>query len=68
MLPHVKARVIIETGVSLGWHKYAGDYGKMITHDKFGASAPLKVLMEKFDFTAERVVKEAMTAIESVKS
>lgn len=64
----MKARVVIEIGVSLGWHKYAGDYGRMITHDRFGASAPLKVLMEKFGFTAERVAKEAMMAIESVES
>ncbi len=66
--PLVKARVVIEAGVSLGWHKYAGDYGRMITHNRFGASAPLEVLMEKFGFTAERVAKEAMMAIENAKS
>jgi len=65
--PEIKARVTIEAGVSLGWHKYAGDNGRIISHDRFGVSAPCKVLVEKFGFTKERVVSEAIEAIKSVK-
>jgi transketolase len=36
----VKARVAIEAGVQLGWEKYAGDAGEVISIEKFGASAP----------------------------
>ena len=65
--PEVKARVTIEAGVSLGWHKYAGEKGVIISHDRFGASAPYKVLVEKFGFTVERVVDDALKAIEKAK-
>lgn len=66
--PHIKARVAIETGISQGWHKYAGDSGRIIAQDRFGASAPYKVLVEKFGFTPGRVVDEALKAIADAKS
>jgi len=65
--PEMKARVTIEAGVSLGWHNYAGEKGVIISHDRFGASAPYKVLVEKFGFTVERVVDDALKAIEKAK-
>jgi len=61
--PSLKARVVIETGVSMGWHKYAGEKGRIIAHDRFGASAPFKVLTVKFGFTPERVAQEAERAV-----
>ena len=66
--PDVKARVTIEAGVSMGWHKYAGDKGIIIAHDRFGVSAPYKVLIEKFGFTVDRVVNDALRAIEIAKN
>ncbi len=57
----VELRVSVEAGVSMGWHKYVGDKGDIIGIDRFGASAPYKVLFEKFGFTgkaiAERIEK-----------
>ncbi|MFH1187838.1 MAG: transketolase C-terminal domain-containing protein, partial [bacterium] len=58
--PDVKARIVIEAGSSLGWYKYAGECGKIISIDRFGASAPAEVLFEKFGFTVENVVEEAL--------
>jgi transketolase len=55
----VKARVAIEAGVKQGWEKYTGDYGELISIEKFGASAPLEVLMEKYGFTPENIVETA---------
>ncbi|OIO58538.1 MAG: transketolase [Alphaproteobacteria bacterium CG_4_10_14_0_2_um_filter_63_37] len=52
----VAARVTIEAGVTLGWHKYAGDGGACIGIDRFGASAPGDENMERFGFTADNVV------------
>ncbi len=46
----------IEAGSSMGWQRYIGDKGHMIAMDHFGASAPFKVLAEKFGFTVENVV------------
>jgi len=61
--PALKARVVIEAGVRQGWHQYAGEKGRFITQDRFGASAPMKVLKEQFGFTPERVVEEAERAV-----
>ena len=52
-------RVAIEAGVSLGWERYVGAEGTFVGMDRFGASAPGKVLFEKFGFTASRVLSEA---------
>ena len=56
LLPGVKARLAIEAGVAQGWHKYVGDHGKIMSIERFGASAPAGVLAEKFGFTVEAVV------------
>jgi transketolase len=62
LLPAVKARVVVEAGVSQGWHKYAGERGRIIAQDRFGASAPYKALVEKFGFTPARIVEEVIRA------
>lgn len=51
--PHVTNRLAIEAGVSFGWHKYASD---VISIEKFGASAPYKILYEKYGLTAEAII------------
>ena len=53
--PSIKKRVIVEAGIPFGWDKYAGEEGLIIGMDRFGASAPYKVLAEKFGFTPESV-------------
>lgn len=55
----VKARLAVEAGISQGWEKYIGEKGDIICMKTFGASAPDKVLFEKFGFTVENVVKKA---------
>ncbi|MFC2134497.1 transketolase [Bacteroidota bacterium] len=59
----VKARIVIEAGVKQGWEKYAGDEDGFITIEKFGASAPAKILFEKYGFTVENVVNKSMELI-----
>ena len=65
--PAVKARVSIETGVKQGWEKYIGDYGESISIEKFGASAPVEVLMEKYGFTSENIVETAKRVLKNIK-
>jgi transketolase len=65
--PSIRARVTVEAAVSLGWRKYAGEMGRIVAHDRFGASAPYEVLMEEFGFTTDRVVREAELAIKSCR-
>jgi transketolase len=53
---NVKARLTIEMGASLGWHKYAGDEGDVLAIDQFGASAPGERIIKEYGFTVENVV------------
>jgi len=56
----IKKRVIIEAGSSFFWKGLAGDEGLVIGVDKFGASAPGEIVMEKYGFTADNVAEKAM--------
>ncbi|MBW4696118.1 MAG: transketolase [Lyngbya sp. HA4199-MV5] len=55
----VTKRLVVEAGISMGWQKYAGDQGDILSVDRFGASAPGGVCMEKFGFTLDNVVAKA---------
>jgi transketolase len=57
--PKVQARLAIEAGVALGWHKYVGSNGDTLTVDRFGASAPAEDVFRDYGFTVENVVKKA---------
>jgi transketolase len=50
-------KVSIEAGATMGWHKYIGPGGEAIGIDHFGASAPAKVILEKFGFTPENIIR-----------
>jgi transketolase len=58
VLPPGVPRLAIETGVTTAWARYLGEKGQVIGLDRFGASAPYKVLFEQFGFTVENVVKQ----------
>ncbi|GAE26910.1 transketolase [Halalkalibacter wakoensis JCM 9140] len=53
-----KIRLGIEMGSSLGWHKYIGDDGKLLSIDQFGASAPGTIIMDEYGFTVQNVVSQ----------
>ncbi|MBL1175014.1 transketolase [Pantanalinema sp. GBBB05] len=55
----VTKRLAVEAGISMGWCKYVGSEGASISVDRFGASAPGGVCMEKFGFTVDNVVAKA---------
>ncbi len=59
----VPARVSIEAGVSLGWHRWVGDRGVVIGLDRFGASGPGSVLVKQFGFTADNIVRAALSLV-----
>lgn len=61
--PECKKRLAIEAGCSMGWSKYVGCKGKVLGIDTFGASAPFKVLAEKFGFTTANVVRLAKDVV-----
>jgi transketolase len=49
-------RLAVEAGSPMGWARYAN---AVVGVDRFGASAPYKVLAEKYGLTVERVLDEA---------
>ena len=53
----VTKRIAIEMASPLGWHKYVGIEGKVIGIDSFGASAPGDLVVEKYGFTKENILK-----------
>jgi transketolase len=56
-------RLAVEAGVSQGWEKWVGQKGQVISMERFGASAPAKVLFEKFGFTVDHVITTALTLL-----
>jgi len=62
--PQVTARLAVEAAAPLGWGRYVGPVGAVVGIDRFGASAPYQDLTEKFGFTAEAVVEEALIVLE----
>ena len=56
---HIRKRLAVEAGSSLGWIKYTTDDGDVIGIDKFGESAPGEEVMKESGFTVENVVKRS---------
>jgi transketolase len=54
--------VSIEAGVTAGWERWLGDRGHAVGIDRFGASAPGKVVARKLGISPEAVV-DAVKAV-----
>ncbi|MFF9785251.1 transketolase [Streptomyces nigrescens] len=61
--PSVAARVAVEAGISLTWHRYVGRHGRVISLEHFGASADYKVLFREFGITADAVTAAARESL-----
>jgi transketolase len=59
----IRPRLAVEAGLPQGWHRYVGDGGDVVGLDRFGASAPGNVVMEKLGFTVDNVVKRAVALL-----
>ena len=63
----VQARVSIEAGIAMPWHKYTGSFGRTISIEHYGASAPAGELFENFGFTTAAVVEAAQESLAAAK-
>jgi transketolase len=63
----VTARVSVEAGLSLGWSKYVGAFGRSVSIEHFGASADYKTLFREFGMTTESVIAKAHESISASK-
>jgi transketolase len=64
----VKARVSVEAGIALSWHRITGDAGENVSIEHFGASADAATLFREFGFTAEAVVDAARRSLDKAKN
>ena len=53
---NIQKRLAVEAGAGIGWERYAKS---VISIERYGASAPAKIIFEKFGFTVENVVAKA---------
>ncbi|MFM7189847.1 MAG: transketolase-like TK C-terminal-containing protein, partial [Microcystaceae cyanobacterium] len=55
----VTKRLSVEAGCSMGWHKYVGTEGDVVSIERFGASAPGGTCLKEFGFSVENVLAKA---------
>jgi transketolase len=63
----VRARVSVEAGIAMSWHRFLGDAGRAVSLEHFGASADYKVLYREFGITPESVVAAAKDSLAAAK-
>jgi transketolase len=59
LLPEATPKVSVEAGATMGWWKYIGHNGAVIGIDRFGASAPGKIVLDKLGINVANVVEHA---------
>ncbi|MGW2046054.1 transketolase [Streptomyces sp. NPDC001858] len=65
--PSVKARVAVEAGIGLTWHRFVGDAGRIVSLEHFGASADAGTLFAEYGFTAENVAAAARESLSAAR-
>jgi transketolase len=60
VIPKEAQTVVIEAASLMGWERVAGSEALMIGIDRFGASAPWKVLQDKFGLSGARVAETVL--------
>ncbi|MGW8744227.1 transketolase [Streptomyces sp. NPDC055794] len=65
--PSVRARVAVEAGIGLTWHRYVGDAGRIVSLEHFGASADATTLFAEFGFTAGHVADAARESLAAAR-
>lgn len=58
--PHIENRLAVEMAASLGWHRFVGMNGKLMTIDRFGESGKGDEVIEYFGFTVDNVVNKIL--------
>lgn len=61
---NIRTRISVEAGIAQGWREWVGDHGEVISIDRYGASAPAKVLFKEFGFTVENIIARTELLLE----
>jgi transketolase len=67
VLPANVPILVIEAGSPVGWQSFVGPRIAVIGIDTFGSSAPGRVVMEHYGFTAENVCRQAHYLLDQLK-
>jgi transketolase len=59
LLPEATPKISLEAGATMGWWKYIGHNGAVIGIDRFGASAPGPIALDKLGINVANVVEHA---------
>ena len=59
----VTRRLAVEAGVAQGWERYVGPSGRILSIERFGASAPYKTIFEHLGFTVDNVYQQAKSLL-----
>ncbi len=66
IFPDHLPKLAVEAGATLGWWKYVGRHGDVIGLDRYGASAPGPIAMEKLGFGVDNIVARSKSLLEKV--
>jgi len=61
--PLVRARVAVEAGIAMSWHRFTGTDGEVVSLEHFGASADYQTLYREFGITDDAVVAAAQRSL-----
>jgi transketolase len=59
LMPEETPKLAIEAGATMGWYKYVGHNGGVIGLDRFGASAPGAIALDKLGISVAHIVEQA---------
>ena len=62
--PEASKRVAVEAGAALGWDRYVGWEGAIVSNQRFGASAPSAHVLRAYGFTVDEVAAAARGILE----
>jgi transketolase len=63
--PSTTARLAVEPGASMSWWKWVGSGGDVLGLDRFGASAPGAIVLEKLGFSVENIGARARALLQT---
>ena len=58
IFPEETPKIAVEAGATIGWWKYVGHNGGIVGIDRFGASAPGPVALDKLGINVGHVIEE----------
>ncbi len=65
VFPAELPKVAIEAGATMGWWKYVGSSGSVVGLDRFGASAPGPIAMEKLGISVSNVIEHVQQVVKA---